>query len=225
MPRTARAAVGGMIYHVLNRGNGRQRIFHKQGDYAAFLKVLGECKELGGVEVLGWCLMPNHWHLVLRPEGARDLARFVGRLCTTHVRRYHQHHRTAGEGHLYQGRYRSFPIQKDRHLLTVLRYVEANALRAGMVERAEEWAWGSAADEMPEEGMGVMDESPVPRTGHWSALLNRPLREGEAESIRTSIKRGRPYGSEQWVKRTAGRLGLEHTLRARGRPRKKKAEK
>ena len=223
MPRTARAAVGGMIYHVLNRGNGRQRIFFKDGDYAAFLKVLAEGKKRGGMKVLGWCLMPNHWHLVLAPQGPGDLASFIGRCCTTHVRRYHQHHRTAGQGHVYQGRFKSFPIQKDEHLLTVLRYVEANAFRAKLVGRAEDWPWGSAAAGLPDEAKDLLDESPASRPGNWSVLLNRQLREQEEAALRTSVVRGRPFGEEEWVRRTSRRLGLMHTLRPRGRPRKGKA--
>jgi putative transposase len=145
MPRTARAVEGGGIYHVLNRGNGRMRIFHKPEDYESFVKLLGEARERArGVDLLGLCLMPNHWHMVVRPRADADLAAFMRWLCTAHVRRHHAHYHSAA-GHLYQGRHKSFPVQDDGHLLTVLRYVEANALRGGLAERAGEWRWSSDA--------------------------------------------------------------------------------
>src|SRR5260221_11811046 len=142
MPRQRRQAPGGMIYHCLNRGNGRQRLFHKPADYEAFITILGQAMDRTPVDLLSYCLMPNHWHLVLRPAGDADLASFMRWVGVTHVRRHHAHYHTRGGGHLYQGRFKSFPAQDDRHLLTVLRYVEANALRARLVDRAEDWRWG-----------------------------------------------------------------------------------
>ena len=136
MPRTARQAPGGMIFHVLNRGNARDRIFDDDADYAAFEKVLAETQAETFVRILSYCLMPNHWHLVLWPLKDGDLGRFMQRLTTTHVRRWHLHHHSVGTGHLYQGTYKSFPIEEDDHLYTVLRYVERNAVRPTLVERA-----------------------------------------------------------------------------------------
>ena len=133
MPRTARAIEAGLIYHVLNRGNGRQMLFRKPADFDAFERVMAEGLSRYPVDLLTWCLMGNHWHLVLRPRSdaaLADLMRWVG---VTHVRRHHAHHHTTGGGHLYQGRYKSFPVQDDSHFLTLCRYVEANALRAGLV--------------------------------------------------------------------------------------------
>src|SRR2546427_114992 len=127
MPRTARASVGGIVYHVLNRGNCRMKIFHSEGDFFAFVKLLVEAARRMGVRVLAFCLMPNHWHLILWPRQDGDLSRFMAWLSTTHVRRWREHRRTVGEGHLYQGRFKSFPAQQDEHLLILLRYCEANA--------------------------------------------------------------------------------------------------
>ena len=101
MPRTARHVPGGMIFHVLNRGNGRDEIFSKEEDYAAFEKILLETQEQVFVRILSDCLMPNHWHLVLWPLHDGDLGRFMQRLTTTHVRRWHLHHHSVGTGHLY----------------------------------------------------------------------------------------------------------------------------
>jgi putative transposase len=144
MPRGARGIIGGVTYHVLNRGNDRRTIFHTPGDYAAFVDLLAEGKRHARVDLLGYCAMPNHWHAALIPETAGDLAAYLGWVTNTHVKRYRQYHGSAGAGHLYQGRYKSFPVQDDFHFLWLLRYVEANALRAGLVDRAEAWRWCSA---------------------------------------------------------------------------------
>ena len=125
MPRKLRNSRGGLAYHVMNRGNGRAAIFHKPADYEAFLGMLAQVRQAEpGVRVLGFCLMPNHWHLVLWPKADGQLSRFVQRLATTHVRRHHAHYHVQAGGHLYQGRFKAFPIQEDEHLLSVLRYVE-----------------------------------------------------------------------------------------------------
>ena len=124
------------MFHVINRGNGRMTIFDDESDYAAFERVMAETMERKPMRLLAYCLMPNHWHLVLRPRKDGDLGRFMQRLTVTHVRRWHEHRHTAGEGHLYQGTYKSFLVAQDEHYLSVCRYVERNALRAGLVPRA-----------------------------------------------------------------------------------------
>jgi putative transposase len=210
-----------MIYHVLNRGNGRMRLFHKDGDYAAFLRVLQEGLERYPVELLTYCLMENHWHLVLRPRRDDSLGRLMGWVGVTHVRRHHEHYRTRGGGHLYQGRFKSFPVQEDRHFLTLCRYVEANAVRAGMVKNAENWFWGGYHARQRGDGSAPMSAWPVDRPRNWLALLNNPLDEDQIGEVRTSVNRGRPLGDEKWVGATARRLGLMFTLRDVGRPKKR----
>ncbi len=142
MPRTARAAVGGVVYHVLNRGNGRMGVFRKPGDYRAFLDFLLEGKEKAQIELFGFCLMPNHWHLVVRPRGDRDLAGYLSWVTNTHVKRYRAHYRRTS-GHLYQGRYKSFPVEDDVYFRTLMCHVEANPLKAKLVARAQDWEWSS----------------------------------------------------------------------------------
>lgn len=143
MPRTARASVADVCYHVINRGNGKRSIFHADSDYASFLKLLNEAKDHTPMRLLAYCLMPNHVHLVVRPVGDGDLGRWMQWLLTSHVRRYHRHYQTSG--HVWQGRFQAFPIQEDDHLLTVIRYVERNPVRAAglAVSKAEHWPWSS----------------------------------------------------------------------------------
>jgi REP-associated tyrosine transposase len=143
MPRTARASRGGYCYHVINRGNGRAEVFHKDADYQGFVRLIGDACTRLPMRVLGYCLMPNHFHLVLWPHKDGDLSRWMQWLLTAHVRRYHKHY--APSGHVWQGRFKAFPIEEDDHLLTVLRYVERNPLRAELARRAEKWAWSSLA--------------------------------------------------------------------------------
>ena len=223
MPRTARQTPGGMIFHVINRGNGRDPIFADDADYAVFEKVLAETQAEVFVRVLSYCLMPNHWHLVLWPLKDGDLARFMQRLTTTHVRRWHLHHDSVGTGHLYQGTYKSFPIEEDEHLYTVLRYVERNAVRPTMVERAEDWTWNSLwrwLHPTEHQEKPILCPWPIPRPKDWVTRVNRALTKKDREAVQASVVRGRPFGSESWQEATAKQLGLESTFRSRGRPKK-----
>ena len=218
MPRTARASVGGLCYHVLNRGNGCAEVFHKRGDFAAFRELMAAANERLPVRVLSYVLMPNHFHLVLWPRGDGDLSRWMQWLLTSHVRRYHRHYH--GSGHVWQGRFKAFPIEQDEHLLTVLRYVERNPLRAGLASRAEEWPWSSLAPRADGPRDELLSDWPVPCPTNWVERVNRPQSEAEQAAVRRSIARGTPFGDERWTKRVARRLGLESSLRPRGRPRK-----
>lgn len=130
MTRSRRITLGGYVYHVLNRANGRLRIFRKAGDFLAFEKILAEGLERVPIRLCGYCLMGNHWHLLLWPAGDADLAAFMQWVTLTHTQRYHVSHGTVGMGHLYQGRYKSFPVQDDSYYLTALRYIEGNPVRA-----------------------------------------------------------------------------------------------
>jgi len=221
MPRTKRADEAGAIYHALNRGNARAAIFHKDGDYEAFERILAEGLQRYAVELLAYQLMPNHWHMVLRPNEDGQMSQLLRWTTGTHTMRYHAHHHTSGEGHVYQGRFKSFPVQDDEHFLVVCRYVERNALRAGLVKRAENWRWGSLWRwlQKPEPAPRVLAPWPLARLPNWVERVNEPLSERELEAIRRSIRRGRPLGDPRWVKKTAARLGLQSTLRPRGRPR------
>lgn len=222
MARPLRAAPGGFVYHVLNRANARLKIFEKDADYLAFERTLAEIQERVPMRILAWCLMPNHWHLVLWPRHDGNLSEYMRLVTLTHAQRWHAHRATAGTGHLYQGRFKSFVVRKDAHFLTVCRYVERNALRANLIQRAEEWRWCSLwrfhhgkTDEPPR-----IEPWPVTRPRNWIAYVNQPGTTAEIEAIRRCVQRGAPFGQANWVRRTASLLGLESTLRPRGRPRK-----
>ncbi len=216
----ARRAPGGVVYHVLNRANARQRLFKKAEDFLAFERVLRAASERVPIRILAWCVMPNHWHLVLWPKKDGELTAFMRWLTLTHAQRWKHAHGAVGHGHLYQGRFKSFPIEQDEHLLTVLRYVERNALRAGLVRRAEAWAWGSlyVRREKSHQLRELLGEWPIERPGGWVRLVNLPQSEAEEAAIKEHIARGRPLGGERWMDATVKALNLQQTLRPRGRP-------
>jgi putative transposase len=221
MPRSPRADEAGGLYHALNRGNLRATIFHKDADFDAFERVLFEALEIHQVELYAYQLMHNHYHLVLRPLVDGEMSRFMGWVGGTHTMRYHAHYKTSGMGHVYQQRYKSFPIQDDEHFFVVCRYVERNALRAGLVERAEQWRWGSLCRwlEKPERSPRLLSPWPLSRLPGWVARVNQPLSDSELASVRLSAQRGKPLGDEGWVESIARRLNLESTMRPRGRKR------
>jgi putative transposase len=224
MGRPKRAADGGLIYHVLNRANARMPIFEKEGDYEAFERVLLEAVERYQTQLLAYCLMPNHWHLVVLPKKVGELSRFTGWLTLTHTQRWHAHRHSSGSGHVYQGRFKSFPIQDDEHFITVCRYVERNALRATLVRRAEEWRWcslwrwanGTASQKE------LLSSWPVRRSPNWLEHVNSIQTESELVALRRSVQHDCPLGDEAWSAKIVTRLGLESTLRPQGRPKKTK---
>lgn len=216
MPRTARASAGDVCYHVINRGNARARVFHDDADYRAFVALLGNASDRLPIRLLAYCLMPNHFHLVLWPFNDGDLSTWMRWLLTAHVRRHHRRHGT--DGHLWQGRFKAFPIQQDEHLLTVLRYVERNPLRAKLVARAEDWPWSSLHRRLGRDDE-LLHAGPLPRPSDWRGWVNRPVGQVELDALRQCVNRGRPWGSPHWTRQTATKLGLEATLRPRGRPR------
>jgi len=222
MGRPKRAAEGGLIYHVLNRANARMAIFEKPEDYEAFEQVLQQAVDRTGMRLLAYCVMPNHWHLVLWPRKDGELSRFTGWLTLTHTQRWHAHRHSIGSGHVYQGRFKSFPIQDDDHFHTVCRYVERNALRANLVKRAEAWRWSSLYrwSQGTREEKSLLSSWPLPRRPGWLEHVNRPQTEGELAILRRSVQRGCPFGTSPWSDRMTRRLGLESTNRPRGRPKK-----
>jgi len=208
MPRFARPIPGGVCAHVVTRGNARATVFHAEADYAIFTTLLEHARSRVPIDLLAWCLMPNHVHLVVRPAADGDLARGMQRV------------RYQTTGRVWQGRYKAFPIQADRHLVTVLRYVERNPVRAGLADSAAEWPWSSARDrDTVDEGHALLSPSPVPLPSPWLDWVDTPLSGAELANIRLSVKRDRPLGDSAWTRGLAERLELLGTLIPRGRPR------
>ena len=219
MARRARSVTGGEIYHVINRGNFRMRIFRKSADYLEFMRLMEEARRRTGMRILAFCLMPNHWHMVLWPKKAKDLSAFVGWLSSTHVRRWREHPRNLGKGHLYQGRFKSFPAQSGKDLYAVLRYVEGNARRAKLAAAAEAWPYGSLyTGEHRKEDRVERTPWPMPRPRDWPAKVNKPIEAAELDRLRLHVRRDRPYGDAAWTTAAVRRMGLDWTIRDRGRP-------
>jgi putative transposase len=196
MGRPHRAAEAGYVYHVLIRANARMTLFEDDADYEAFERILSEAAQRTKTRLLAYCLMPNHWHLIVWPHKDGELSRFIGWLTLTHTQRWHAHRRSTGSGHVYQGRFKSFPVQEDEHYYTVARYVERNAKRANLVRRAEQWRWSSLYRWLrgSAEDRELLAAWPLPRKASWVDHVNEPLTEAELAAIRRSVNRGSPFG-------------------------------
>ena len=212
-----------MIYHVINRGVGKQQLFFSDEDYLAFVKIIGRTLEKRPMRLLSYCLMPNHWHFVLYPENDGDLGRFMQLLTVTHVTRWQKNFNKVGFGHVYQGRFKSFPVETDESFYQVVRYTERNALRANLVSSAQQWPWSSLWIRQfgTSKDRAVLSRWPLPRPRRWLEYVNQPETEAELEALRRSCNHGSPYGRGEWVDKTAKELSLEATLRRPGRPKRR----
>jgi putative transposase len=196
------------------------QLFDKDTDFGAFQRVMIEAHQRHPIRILSYCVLSNHWHFLVWPEQDGQVTDFFRWLAHTHAMRWRVSHRTVGYGPRYQGRFKSFPVQCDEHLLTVLRYIERNALAAGLVERAQLWCWGSLWARLYGDDAikALLSPWPVECPVDWTDRVNAPLSATELERMRVSIARSRPYGADDWVDRKASELCLEHTLRPEGRP-------
>jgi putative transposase len=206
-----------MVFHVLNRGVRRLGLFEQPADYRAFLQIVGDAQRRVPMRCLSYCVMPNHFHFVFWPKGDSDLSRFMRWLTTTHSMRWHVWRGTSGTGHVYQGRYKAFAIQQDAHFLRVCRYVERNALRSGLVTRAESWQWSSLAQRCGARLPIDLAEWPVSRPDDWVDFVQTENPD-ETQEVRQALIRSSPYGPMGWRERVAEQLGLVKSLRPRGRP-------
>lgn len=218
MARRPRSLLAGYCYHAINRGNARAKVFHSPQDYRAFLDMMTEAQAHCALPILAVCIMPNHFHLVTQPLQTGDMSRWFHWLLTTHVNRYHRAHGTSGR--VWQGRFKAFPIQQDSHLLSVMRYVERNALGAGLVGRAEQWTWGSLNWRVRNRIPQWLVDPPGGLPLEWQEWVNAPQTNTEERALRQSVNRQKPYGSPGWVSATAARLGLDASLRNPGRPKR-----
>jgi len=217
MPRTARADRGGIYYHVMSRGNAKGTVFHDSSDYDAFVSIIGEAMTKRPTRLVAWCLMPNHFHLVAQPYTDGDLGAWMHWMLTTHVTRHRRRYDTTGR--IWQGRFKCFPIQVDAHLLTVLRYVERNPLRASLVAAVQDWPWCSLRARWTGASPLPLSEPPVPLPERWIAWVQTPLTEAELAAVRGCARREQPYGDDAWRRITSDRLSLEGRAVAPGRPR------
>lgn len=199
MGRSLHVASGDLVYHVLNRANAGRTLFEDTGDYGAFQRVLLQACGRGPVRLLPYCLMPNHWHLVVWPRHDGDLSRLMNWLTLTHTQRWHQHHQSVGDGHVYQGRFKSFPVETNEYLVTVCRYVERNPVRGGPRRTSRTLA----VEQCPAVGIeqpGVpLSSGPTQRPADWLQWVNQAERQEQMEAVRCSVSKGQLYGSVQWV--------------------------
>jgi len=217
MPRIPRGESAGGIYHIINRGNMRMQVFNDAEDYEYFLDLLEIASKREKVEIHAYTLMPNHFHLLLIPTEPNSLSRLMQWVMTSHVRYYHKKNKTSG--HIWQGRYKSFIVEKESYYLTLIRYIEANAKRAKLVRNAKDWDYGSLM-EREHRHRKLLSEPYMTLDEGWAEYVNIPMKQGELHDIRNSVNRQAPLGSELWRKETATKYGILSTLNQRGRPRK-----
>jgi putative transposase len=210
MPRRPRGELRGAIHHVINRGNNRHKIFSEDRDFEHFINALRAAKALVPTRLYAFSIMSNHFHAIIEPQDIDTLSRFIHRWMTKHAKRHQrQSNRT---GHIWQGRFRSFPIEHDDHFKTVVRYVLRNPVRAGIVERPQSYQWSSLR--FPQ----IIDEWPTSNTTDASTWLDEPFSAGELGAIRASVNHQLPFGSEPWTARIAKATGQQTTPRQPGRP-------
>jgi len=209
--------MAGVVFHVLNRGVRRLTLFDRPSDYLAFVDVFAEAQERIPMRCLAYCLMPNHFHLVLWPQTDSELPAFMAWLTTTHSKRWHAHRRTAGTGHVYQGRYKAFPVAGDMHFLRLCRYVERNPLRAGLVRSAEDWPWCSLAQREGRKASISLTDWPIPLPTDWIALVQLDVAD-ETQDLRLAVCRSSPFGPMDWREQIAIKLQMESALSPIGRP-------
>jgi putative transposase len=201
----------------MNRGARRATLFHSRADFAAFVNVMVEAAARVPMRLIAFSLMPNHWHMVLWPLDDTGLTRYAGWLSLTHACRWQWVHDTRGVGHVYQGRFKAIPIETNRYFTTVCRYVERNAVRAGLVKSARDWPWGSAS-EHPGAPMPALADWPMPRPPDWAQLLDEPQADADLDYVRGCISRSAPMGDDAWCEAVATTLGWTTGLRPVGRP-------
>ena len=205
MPRLARVVVEGAPHHVTQRGNRRQQVFFGDDDYRAYRALLAEGCRAAGVEVWGYCLMPNHVHLILVPSSRDGLRAALGEAHRRYTRRVNL--REGWRGYLWQGRFASV-VMDEAHLLAAARYVELNPVRARLTRRPEQWPWSSARAHLAGQGDGLVAVAPLlERVPGWAEFLGHGLGEAEHKAIQAGERTGRPLGGAEFVADLERRLG------------------
>ncbi len=203
----------------MNRGVRRMGLFEDRQDYLTFTECMAEALDLVPLDLFAFCIMPNHFHLIIRPAKDPDLTHFMSLMTMRHSKRWHRRRQSTGGGAVYQGRFRAFPIQTEGYFYAACRYVEGNALRAKLVSRAEDWPWSSLHQRVKNCHILPVETWPIPITEDWTELVNAAQKSREIGQLRRSARSNMPFGNPDWVSRTASILGVEATLRRPG-PRK-----
>jgi putative transposase len=217
MPRRPRDATAGLVFHVCNRSAKRAPLFERFEDYVAFERVIVDATQRFPVLIYVYCLMPNHWHFLLSPRQDGALSRCMHWVTTTHARRWQLSRGTDGQGAVYQGRFTAVPVCADEHFLWACRYVERNALRARLVERAEEWPWSSLWQRRRPNPPSWLTSWPVPTPVDWLQYVNAPQTDAELAAMRDAIRSGQPFGPGEWAGRIRNSVGIQAPRRP-GRP-------
>jgi putative transposase len=204
MPRRARIVLPQQYYHVMNRGSLRARLFYSARDYRAFVGLLADAVDKFGLPLLSYCVMPNHWHLIVRPEHAQHLSKSMHWLTCTHAHRWCHAHERTGPGPLYQGRFKAIQVQPDIHLVRACRYVERNALKAEFVGRAEDWRWCSAYQRVKNRTTPRLLPLEFLAPESWLRCLNESP---DDEAFAAAVRKNKPFGDEVWVKGDGGTDG------------------
>jgi putative transposase len=215
MPRPPRIDVADMVYHVINRANKGAEIFQKESDYRVFEELLEDAVLIRNIQIISFCIMPNHWHLVLKTSKDGQLGDVLRWITTTHATRWHSF-KGSGGGHLYQGRYKSFVVETNNYLLQLIRYVERNPVRAGLVERAEEWKHSSLFRRKNNLDKWLSDTIIKLPKNYFDWVNEKEL---NIENLRRSVNKGTPFGCDKWIFEIVDGYKLDTTVRKRGRPR------
>jgi putative transposase len=212
MARRSRLTRGGYVYHVLNRSAKSAKLFEAREDYELFEDLLIEARLKFSMRTIAYCAMPTHWHLLLWPSQDRELSNHAKWLEGTHASRWHKTRGSTGRGAVYQGRFKSIPIETGRHFYWVWRYVERNPLRAKLVVEADQWRWSSLWWRVNDPNHAPFDEGPAPLPSDWKEWITVPQTERELETFRDRAEKGLAFGSETWCESQFA------PLRKRGRP-------
>jgi putative transposase len=216
MPRRCRGTLPGIVFHVMNRAVRRTVLFENDNDYQAFVALICESLTKSKVKIISYLVMPNHWHFVVICARVVEMSEWAHWFEGTHANRWNGAHGTRGSGAVYQGRFKAVPVQTNESVIRVCRYVERNALRAGLVDVAEAWPWSSLfvhcnnCDGIP------LERWPIPRPENWVEIVNRPQNEAELEDLRRLLRKNLPIGDDEWRAAVAPFVGV--SLRKPGRP-------
>jgi putative transposase len=221
MPRKARISIPEVPYHITQRGNNRQDVFFVDDDRQVYLSILNEQSEKYGLEILGWCLMTNHIHLIARPSNPDSLAKAVGRTHFLYTQNINYLHRRSG--HLWQNRFYSCPLGRQ-HFWPALRYVEQNPVRVGIVKQAWKYEWSSAEAHLTgQDPTDLLDMSywqEISKQVDWQQVLENIQPREIIEKIRLNTHTGRPLASDSFISKLEKLLNKRLRSLPVGRPKK-----